>query len=803
MMQIPSIDWPRRSAPLLGTEDLLKQNPASDAAPQEERVPVSLISDFTIDQLTLTSVGSGTSIVEGKFSEDLRFRSIKAATSRISVSLLTNTIQIDANAVQIANSISLSDIGDVINSPSTGEFLQYNGSSWITAPVVDEFYISDGTTTEIVDGVNQTITFVGNANMYISVGPTNTVAFNWIANLTDLTDIPIPNTADTVLTWNGSAFSWESFGTVSSGTVTDAQNVGSMGYGVFANKLGSILRFRNVAANSSKVLVNLTGNDIKLDVSPSAIADEIKVQDLLDVSGTPIHGDMLIFNDSTNQWETTPASSAGVTFTINDQNYLFNTFNSVTDLRVYGTNGILTQWNTTTDLKIYLDASLPNLNDISFSSLANGDVLIYNSGTSVWENKPFQINLLGNSGGQILKNNDTLKLLGQNGINVQVINPDTALIMFDAGLVDLNDVGAPSAADQFLLWNGTSFVWEDTSIIGGGQTNTASNVGNSGVGVFKQKTGVNLEFRNVAPATAKIDISLDSNNNILVDAVSTEIADEIALEDLNNVTNTPTTNGYLKYDGSAWITENVSLNFSFNIEADSGINIGIEDGETYIISGDDTFISTYNTLSGSTQETQIQLDIAAVANAIDVEDLHNVFGNPSTNDTLVYDGTKFIFQPPATAVFSNAWLLGGNNESSEYAFGTLNNFDIPIYVNNAQVGIFKTNGRLGWGVSSPASSIEVSGSNGIGNVVSKTADYTATASDYMIVVDASGGDVTITLPTASTVYRREYVIKKIDSSANSVIIASSSLIDGASSFTIYSQYYSIKVKSDSSTWHVF
>lgn len=803
MLQIPSIDWPRRTLPLIGTEDLLKQNPSSDPSPQEERIPTSLIADYTIDQLTMSSVGTGTSIVYGRFTNDLQFRSIAAASSRVSVSLLSNTVEIDANAVQIANSISLSDIGDVINSPTTGYFLQYNGSSWITAPVLDEFYISDGTTTEVVDGVNQTITFTGTPNIYISVGASNTVGFNWIANITDLSDIPTPNVADTVLTWDGSAFSWSSFGTVSSGTVTDGQNVGSMGVGVFSSKLGSLLRFRNVAANSSKITVSLNANDIKIDASPLAIANEIKVVDLLDVSGTPVHGDMLLFNDTTNQWETSPASSAGVTFTINDQNYLFNTFNSVTDLRVYGTNGILTQWNTTTDLKIYLDASLTNLNDISLSSLADGDVLIYNSGLSVWENKPFQINLLGNSGGQILKNNDSLKLLGQNGINVQIINPDTALIMLNASITQLNDIGSPSSADQFLYWDGTNFIWEDIGTLGGGQSNTASNVGNSGIGVFKQKTGVNLEFRNVAPASAKIDVSLDVNNNILIDAVPTEIADEIALEDLNNVTNTPTTDGFLKYDGSSWVTDNISLNFSFNVEADSGSNMTIEDGETYIVSGDNQFISTYNYLSGSTQETQISLDIAAVANAIDLEDLQNVFGNPATNDTIIYDGSKFIFQPPATQTFSNAWLLGGNNEAGEEIFGTLNNFDIPIYTNNAQVGIFKTNGRFGWGVSSPSSTIEVSGSNGIGNVVSKTADYTATISDYMIVVDASGGNVTITLPSASGVYRREYVIKKVDSSANTVTVASASLVDGASTFTMYSQYYSVKVKSDASTWHIF
>lgn len=803
MLQIPSVDWPRRTTPLTGTEDLLKQNPVSDSAPQEERIPTSLIADFTIGQITLTSVGTGSPIIEGKFLNDLRFKSLKSGSPRVNISLISNAIEIDVNALQVANSISLSDIGDVINSPSTGEFLQYNGTGWITSPLVDEFYITDGSTVETLNGINQTITFVSSTNISAQVAATNQVIFNWSANLTDLSDVPAPSVSDSVLTWDGSSYVWADFGAVSEGTVTDAQNVGSSGLGVFSNKLGSILRFRNIVPNSPKISVNLSGNNIRIDASPLNIASEIKIQDLLDVSGTPSNGDILIYNNSTNQWEFTTASSAGVTFTINDQNYSENIFNSTTDLRIYGADGILTQWNNTTDLKVYLDASIGNLKDVIFTSLSNGDVLIYNSLNSVWENKPFQINVIGNRGGQILKNNDTLTLLGQSGIDVQMISPNTALIRLNASIVDLNDVNNPTSVNQILLWNGTNFVWESASNLGGGQSNTASNVGNLGVGVFKQKTGVNLEFRNVAAASSKVITSADVNNNILVDVSPTEIADEISLESLNNVTNSPTTNGYLKYDGISWVTENVSLNFNLNVEADSGINIDLTDGETYIISGDDQYISTYNLISGSTQETQIQLDIPAVANAIDLEDLKNIFGNPSANDTIIYDGSKFIFQPPATQTFSNAWLLGGNNESIEQPFGTLNNFDIPIYTNNNQIAVFKTNGRFGLGVSNPSSSIEVSGSSGIGNVVNKNSNYTATSSDYMIVVDASGGDVTITLPLASTVYRREYVVKKVDNSSNAVIVSSTSLIDGANTFTMYSQYNSIKIKSDSTTWHIF
>ena len=59
---------------------------------------------------------------------------------------------------------------------------------------------------------------------------------------------------------------------------------------------------------------------------------------------------------------------------------------------------------------------------------------------------------------------------------------------------------------------------------GGGESNTASNVNTAGVGVFKQKTGVDLEFRGVVAGSSKIDISLDApDNEIEVDIVESNV----------------------------------------------------------------------------------------------------------------------------------------------------------------------------------------------------------------------------------------------------------------------------------------
>ena len=53
MAQKPSTDWPRRTTPLVGNEDLLRQNPLGDSSDstKEQRVPVDLISDYVLNQI--------------------------------------------------------------------------------------------------------------------------------------------------------------------------------------------------------------------------------------------------------------------------------------------------------------------------------------------------------------------------------------------------------------------------------------------------------------------------------------------------------------------------------------------------------------------------------------------------------------------------------------------------------------------------------------------------------------------------------------------------------------------------------
>ena len=92
-------------------------------------------------------------------------------------------------------------------------------------------------------------------------------------------------------------------------------------------------------------------------------------------------------------------------------------------------------------------------------------------------------------------------------------------------------------------------------------------------------------------------------------------------------------------------------------------------------------------------------------------------------------------------------------------------------------------------------------------VDTKTANYTLVLSDVgsngvgMIRADATSGNITITLPTAATTSGLEFIIKKIDSSVNTVTISGVS-IDGVATKILNTQYSGLKVMSNGTNYSV-
>ena len=92
--------------------------------------------------------------------------------------------------------------------------------------------------------------------------------------------------------------------------------------------------------------------------------------------------------------------------------------------------------------------------------------------------------------------------------------------------------------------------------------------------------------------------------------------------------------------------------------------------------------------------------------------------------------------------------------------------------------------------------------------VTKTADYTITTSDCLILCDASNREITFILPTVASSCTgsncRILDIKKIDSSNNNCVVDGngSETIDDGLVAELASQYESIKLQADGSRWYI-
>ncbi len=124
---------------------------------------------------------------------------------------------------------------------------------------------------------------------------------------------------------------------------------------------------------------------------------------------------------------------------------------------------------------------------------------------------------------------------------------------------------------------------------------------------------------------------------------------------------------------------------------------------------------------------------------------------------------------------------------------------------NADYNIIKTNY-----FTTPASH-SVNGANtivrsneGFSTIKTVTASYSATWADEIILVDASGAAVTVTLPPPASYPNVPITIKKIDSSTNVVTINpnATETIDGAASQSLSAQNAFITVVSDGVNWYI-
>jgi hypothetical protein len=84
----------------------------------------------------------------------------------------------------------------------------------------------------------------------------------------------------------------------------------------------------------------------------------------------------------------------------------------------------------------------------------------------------------------------------------------------------------------------------------------------------------------------------------------------------------------------------------------------------------------------------------------------------------------------------------------------------------------------------------------------RTAAYTALATDTLVPADATAGAFSVTLPDATAYVGAGITVKKLDVSANAVTVAGAGgqTIDGAATYPLTARWRAATVRSDGSNW---
>lgn len=82
--------------------------------------------------------------------------------------------------------------------------------------------------------------------------------------------------------------------------------------------------------------------------------------------------------------------------------------------------------------------------------------------------------------------------------------------------------------------------------------------------------------------------------------------------------------------------------------------------------------------------------------------------------------------------------------------------------------------------------------------------YTLTRLDSVLLVDATSGAATVAVPAAADYTDRQWIVKKIDASANVVTLdaTGANTIDGAGTYPLASQWDSVTIASNGTAWFV-
>jgi hypothetical protein len=292
------------------------------------------------------------------------------------------------------------------------------------------------------------------------------------------------------------------------------------------------------------------------------------------------------------------------------------------------------------------------------------------------------------------------------------------------------------------------------------------------------------------------------------------------LDELHNVLITsPASGNTLIYDAAVGVWKNANLTDGTGITITEGagsITIAI-DSTVATLTGTQTLTNktisgASNTLSNignaSLTNSSITINGSAISlgGSVSVGTVTSVggtgtvsgltlTGTVTTSGNLTLGGTLAVTASNFSSQTANTFLAAPNGSAGVPTFRAIVAADVPTLNQN-------TTGNAATATTATTAT-NVTGS--ITTAIStKTTAYTATASDNTLLGNATSAAFSITLPTAVGITGKTYTVKKIDSSANAVTVAttSSQTIDGTTTKPLARQYDAIAVQSDGSNWMI-
>ena len=302
-------------------------------------------------------------------------------------------------------------------------------------------------------------------------------------------------------------------------------------------------------------------------------------------------------------------------------------------------------------------------------------------------------------------------------------------------------------------------------------TSNELNIGNAiyGTNIYPSAADAHIGINNQAPdASAALDIT-STTSGLLIPRMDKSQRDNITSPATGlMIYQTDNTPGFYYYNGSAWVSSD-----------DVGAKALNDLSDVYRVSS--SYFIGYRTGSYPSGTSE---NIVIGENALGTMD----DGNNNNNIAIGYNVGNYNF-----STGSNNIMIG--KEVQRSADGVSNELNIgkAIYATGlygtAKVGI-------GNGHNAPKSTLDVGGSLSL--AINNGGTVTLGDDDYTYLVTSSGA--TVTLPDATTMAGRVYLIKLTASGTATVGTTGSQNIDASTTYTLSGQYKYVQVQSTGSNW---